>query len=309
MRKYLLLLLLLLTGCGKNSNIEGVYDSNYYKVYSPYKESVGGYTKDSYDLKDVEKTLMQLSSNYFKTNNTYYQEGQYLTNDDLKYLLNDCLNQEDDYIKTIYEQNYLNNDGTLKGISLAIVLDYKIEYKEDGKIKTKTISDDELIKYAKGVAPDIIKYTREKIPNVRILLGIYIDSTDGKFVSFAVTSDEKLKFKDVNIESYSLSGNYVAKNDTDNYNYYIELKEALTDFDVYIDGKALYQDNKVNNITININTSYLTRGKLLYLTNLVSQNLKFNYSTKVYINYNNKTKALLVKEENTLEVKIYLMEE
>ena len=100
MRKYLLLLLLLLTGCGKNSNIEGVYDSNYYKVYSPYKESVGGYTKDSYDLKDVEKTLMQLSSNYFKTNNTYYQEGQYLTNDDLKYLLNDCLNQEDDYKTT-----------------------------------------------------------------------------------------------------------------------------------------------------------------------------------------------------------------
>lgn len=309
MKKYLLLLLILLTGCGRNNNIEGIYDSAYYKVYSPYKESVGGYTKDSYDLTDVEKTLMLLSSNYFKTNNSYYQEGQYLTNDDLKYLLNDYLNQEEPYIKTIYEQNYLNSDGTLKGISLAIVLDSEIEYIEDDKRKTKTISDEELIKYAKEVAPNIIKYTREKVGNVRILLGIYIDSTDGKFTSFAVTSDEKLKFRDVNIESYSLNGNYVAKNDTDNYNYYIELKESLTDFDVYIDGKALYVDNKVNNITININTSYLTRGKLLYLTNLVSENLKFNYLTKVYVNYNNKPKALLIKEENTLEVKIYLMEE
>lgn len=308
MKKYLILLLLLLVGCSKNDSIEGIYDSNYYKVYSPYKESVGGYTLDSYDKEDVEIMLMKLSTDYFKPSNTYYQEGQYLTNDDLKYLLNDYLNQEEKYIKSIYEQDYLTNDGNLKGISLAIILDKEIEY-EDDKIKTKTIEDDVLIKYAKEKSYDIIKYVREKTGEVRILLSIYIDSNDGKFTDIAVTSDDNIKFKSVNIANYSLSGNYVSNNDTDNYNYYIELKEALTDFELYINGNALYQDNKIDSITINLNTNYLTRGKLLYLTNLVSDNLKFNTLTKVYISYNNKLKALLVKEENTLEVKIYLMEE
>lgn len=308
MKKYLILLLLLLVGCSKNDSIEGIYDSNYYKVYSPYKESVGGYTLDSYDKEDVEIMLMKLSTDYFKPSNTYYQEGQYLTNDDLKYLLNDYLNQEEKYIKSIYEQDYLTNDGNLKGISLAIILDKEIEY-EDDKIKTKTIEDDILIKYAKEKSYDIIKYVREKTGEVRILLSIYIDSNDGKFTDIAVTSDDNIKFKSVNIANYSLSGNYVSNNDTDNYNYYIELKEALTDFELYINGNALYQDNKIDSITINLNTNYLTRGKLLYLTNLVSDNLKFNTLTKVYISYNNKLKALLVKEENTLEVKIYLMEE
>lgn len=309
MKKYLVLLLFLLVGCSKNDNIEEIYDSNYYKVYFPYKESVGGYTIDSYDKENVELMLMQLSSNYFKPNNTYYQEGQYLTNDDLKYLLNDYLNQEEKYIKSIYEQNYLTNDGNLKGISLAIILDKEIEYKEEGKIKTKTIDDDILIKYAKEKSYDIIKYIREKTGNVRILLSIYIDSNKGNFTDIAVTSDNKLKFKTVNINNYSLSSNYVSNNDISNYNYYIELKESLKEFELYIDSQALYQDNKIDNIKININTNYLTRGKLLYLTNLVSENLKFNTLTKVYINYNNKLKALLVKEENTLEVKIYLVEE
>ena len=33
----------------------------------------------SYDKNEVDMMLMNLSTNYFKVNNSYYQEGQYLT--------------------------------------------------------------------------------------------------------------------------------------------------------------------------------------------------------------------------------------
>ena len=64
----------------------------FYRTLIPYKESVSRglvvsniYTK--YDMKEVETGLMRISQNHFDTENYYFQEGQYLDEETLKYWL------------------------------------------------------------------------------------------------------------------------------------------------------------------------------------------------------------------------------
>lgn len=312
LKKWLFLLIFLLVGCsGDQENLDVSFEGDYYKVYYPYKESVGNYSLESYDKEDVEKMLMTLSTKYFKPSNSYFQEGQYLNENDIKNLLKK-LNKNDEnfnYIKSIYEQNYLYEDGNLKGVSIAIIVDPIQEYKEDGKIVKEEIKESKVIKYAKDRSSEIIKYLREKVGNTRIVLAIYVDSDDSYFDSIGMTSDDKIKFSSLTTHYETLNSKYVSTNDTFNYNSYIELKQALSYIDYYMESKVLYQDSEALSVTININTKYLTRAKLLYLTEVVGDNINFSSLTKVYIKYNNTPKALIVKEKNNLEVKIYLLEE
>ncbi|MCI8444870.1 MAG: hypothetical protein HFG15_00380, partial [Bacilli bacterium] len=90
--------LLLLTGCGmgkkqknkQTTNLE--FDDAYYQVYEPYQKGKGNNyvvnnAVNNYDLTEVENTLMNISREYFTVKNTFYQEGQYLTETELKDLL------------------------------------------------------------------------------------------------------------------------------------------------------------------------------------------------------------------------------
>jgi len=139
----ILFLILLVTGCG-DKDINITYDDNYYQVASPYKVGIGSYSIRSYDKNEVDLKLMNLSTNYFKTTNSFYQEGQYLTSKEIKELIN-TYNETDEividkvsikpkYITSIYEQNYLSYNGELKGISLAMVVSNKQYYDNYYKI-------------------------------------------------------------------------------------------------------------------------------------------------------------------------------
>jgi len=308
MKKWLVLFLFLLVGCSKEENLSISYDNTYYDVYTPYLESVGNYSLKSYDKANVETMLMSLSMQYFKTNNSYYQEGQYLNKDDLKKLLEE-VNKEHSYIKAIYEQNYLASNGVLKGISLAIILDPIQDTVENGKKVSKTVLDDELMKYGMKQAEVILKYVREKIHDERIMIALYKDSDSGIFYYDGITTNDKIKFEALHYHYENLDNNFVSSNDTVNYNYYTGLKESLKDFKVYVSSRALYKENELVQLTININSDYITKSKLLHLTKVVSDNINFNTSVKIYVKNNNYKKALLIKEKDTLEVKIYLLEE
>lgn len=313
MKKVLVLLIcLLLVGCNKDEEKSFIsqFDDTYYQVYEPYVKAIGNYSLESYDKETVENGLMNLSMQYFKTNNSYYQEGQYLAKDDLIYLLSqDVLNKNDNkynYIKAILEQNYVSSNGTLKGVSLAIVLD-QIQYtKVDGKTKKVVIKENDLIKHTQMVVNELVKFVRDKIGDERIMIAVFLDDV---FIYSGITSDDKIELKKLNYHYESLDNNYVIKNDTKNYNQYLVLYDKVSDYNTYISTKAFYDGNTLNNLTIDINTSYLTKPQLLNLASTVSKNIDFSSYTKVYIKNNNQIKAFLIKEANTLEVKIYLMED
>ena len=133
MKKLFLIFLILLVGCGKKEElIEINYDNSYYQVATPYKESIGSYSIANYDKEEVESMLMKLSTEYFKTNNSFYQEGQYLTSEELKELINqfneteeieiDDIKIKPSYITSIYEQNYLTNNSFWSVVKIILII-------------------------------------------------------------------------------------------------------------------------------------------------------------------------------------------
>lgn len=64
----------------------------FYRTLIPYKESasrglVVSNIHTKYDMKEAETYLMRISQNYFDTEKYYFQEGQYLDEEMLKYWL------------------------------------------------------------------------------------------------------------------------------------------------------------------------------------------------------------------------------
>lgn len=339
----ILLCILLLTGCGsKNKNqtkkaMNLEFDDTYYNVYEPYQKGKGNnYVVDNvignYDLTEVENTLMSISSSYFSTKNTFYQEGQYLTEANLEELLSDQkLNKIDNitidnitikpvYITYIHEQNYLSSNGELKGVSIALVLNpYQKYTNEYGTYQYKEIDHNQLIQYGKEKAKDVISYLRkkEKLKNTQIIVGLYMQSNPndvlpGSFQYVGVTTNEDITFDQVSYQYQYLDSDYAMNHDIDAYNVYSNLKRKINEQfkNVYPASKGLYVDNHLNNLEITLTTSYLSRSELMLLDQLVSReigNFNSNISVKIYTKENNAITSLVVKAKNSTKSNAYIM--
>ena len=106
-------------------------------------------------MEEVETELMDISKIYYDSNKLYYQSGQYLDNEFLKELLMEINDFEEIkvgdkkikpiYITSIFEQNYLNEDGVLNGISLGITINrYQSYINEYKSISYKIVESDEV---------------------------------------------------------------------------------------------------------------------------------------------------------------------
>jgi len=319
---YILLFGILLTGCGEKEFENIKYDDNYYQIAKPYKDVVGSYSIASYDKNEVDLMLMRLSSNYFKTNNSFYQSGQYLTTKELKELIN-LYNQTDNikvdkveidpnYIISIYEQNYLNYQNELKGISLAIVVNNKQYYEDSYKI----IDEEIVINYAKEKALDLVKYMRnkEELQNVKIVVGIYLESNNtlaGSFKYIGETNNDSIDFKYINYNYQYLDSNYVMNNDTDTYNTILALNQNISNYStVYLSPIGLYQNDKLVEVNLTLTKGYFKNSEILSIIGDITSNLNtFDSSVKlnVYFKNNNDIKAYVTRKNNELET--FIMEE
>ena len=323
MKKILLILLLLLVGCeNKEDTIKISYDNSYYQVAVPYKENIGSYNIRDYDKEEVESMLSKLSTEFFKTNNSLYQEGQFLTTDEIKNLVTEYNNTDkiemDDiestpsYITTIYEQNYLATNNVLKGISLAIVVDNKQYYENN---KYKVVNEKIVLDYALAKANDLISYMRSKdgLENINIVLGIYLeDDLKGSFKYLGSTDNDTIKLEHVNYNYQLLESNYVMINDNKTYNNFIAIKNSLSDYNVYLNAYGLYQDKTLNEIKITVNKSYFKRSEILNIINIITNNFGVfdtNVDIEVYFKSNNTTKAFLSKNSGETKINTYILEE
>lgn len=335
--------MLLLTGCGgknkgqpkKVTNLD--FDDAFYKVYEPYQKGKGNnYVVDNalsnYDLTEVENTLMRISSSYFPVKNTFYQEGQYLTEENLEELLSDKkLNKLSNidingitikpaYISYIHEQNYLSGSGELKGISLALVLNPYQKYTNTyGTYQYKEIDRNQLIDYGKEKAKDVIAYLRknEKLKDTQIIVGLYIQSNPsdvlpGNFEYVGATTNHEITFLQVHYQYQYLDSDYAMKHDIDAYNVYSNLKRKVNEQfqNVYPSAKGLYVDSRLNHLEITLTTSYLSRSELMLLDQLVAReigNFNSNITVKIYTKENNIITSLVVKEKNSTKSNAYIM--
>ena len=318
---YVLFLIILLTGCGEKEEVNNItYDNTYYQVATPYKETIGSYSLSSYDKNEVDLMLMNLSTNYFKTNNSLYQAGQYLDSSEIKTLVNkynetesikvDKIDINPKYITTIYEQNYLTMNNNLKGISLALVVTNKQYYSETSY---KIIDEKIVLDYAKEKANELVKYmySKEELKDVKIIIGIYLESNNtlnGSFKYIGSANKEKVELQYVNYNYQSLDSNYVMTNDSDTYNNILAIKQSLNEFNnVYINPIGLYKDKQLVLVNLTINKSYFKNSEILTITNILTNNLNTfdsNIGINIYFKSNNNIKAFISKKDNKLETHI-----
>ncbi len=278
MKKIILLFIcLLLVGC--QEKIETIYklDNNLYKVNTPYKEPVSNYSKESYNKKNVEKMLMEISEEYFSNDLYVFEEGQYLTKENIIELLK---NMQKDVI-AIYEQNYISNDS--KAISIAIVIN-NLNYDD-------TYND---IKYLEN-------HLNSLCPNHKLLITVYKENDSLLEGNIIYIYDGEMNY--VNYNYQFLDSNYILNNDLQSYNAFLDIKSKITDNDIYITGVGLYKDKLLEEVVININNNYLSTSQILYISQNITASLNnFIDQVEVKVNFNSgeDLKALLIKKEGFL---------
>lgn len=342
MRKFLLFILIcfsvcFLTGCEQSEDQQKEadlhFDDTYYSIALPYVEGVGGHYvvegAGNVPINQIDISLMDLSTTYFKTNNSFYQEGQYLSFDELKDLLRmERLNQAPSidvdgvsltptYITHIHEQNYLSSNHKLKGISLALVLN---PYQKINETDYYEADVNQVIQFGKEKAKDLVSYLREKeeLQDVRILIGLYVCGNpnmmdSGSFQYLGITRSDQIQFDAIDYQYHYLSSSYVMDHDFNHYNSFLNFEKELKLIKdgLFVSGQGLYIDRQLSSLNVTIHSSYLSRSEVLMLGQVVGDQLIQLFEPSIYIHtkivVNDEVKAFVTKERNSLRVHFYVL--
>lgn len=331
MKKLLILLIIFVTACN-NANEIGDYDGNRYRVFHPYKEghNYSLNTLNNLNMEEVETYLMDISKEYFNPKTNYYQNGQYLKESDIKDILNEINSFEEievdgikispKYLTTIHEQNYLDSNGKLTGVSLGLVINRFQQYTNSyGATLYKELEYEEVLKIAEELTSLVLQSYRSKydLPKTRILVGLFFqtsvkDTRPGVYTKFGITTTNTIKFKELNYSYHDLDSDYASVNDMTNYNAYSNLLENFKDLNMYVNAYAIYKDNNPVNIIINFNSVNTNENLRLYINqrinNYLINSFKYQDDIKIYIRSNNEIKSVLIKNKNQIEGNIYLLD-
>lgn len=320
--------LILLTGCTKkveeNKSID--YGEKVYQVYTPYKSSISSYALDTdtvrYDTSSIDKILMDYSMDYYNPTDYYYQAGQYLDTDTLKNLLStkklnnkkatiDGNEVEHNYISYIYEQDYLNSNGEIKGMSIMLGLN---RYHKVGS-DIKELDTTEALNIGKAKANDLVSYIHsiDELKNINVVVGLYMlpstTSTDGGSLEYIGNNDKNVvNFNKVSYGEYYVTTDYVKSNDNvtyQNFNTIVNfLKDAYSGLN--ISSKCTYKDSVLVKQIYTINTVYKNDNEIMAInksfleeyTKLFSKDIK----AELIIKADGKVVSLLTKTGDTSNV-------
>ncbi|MDD4282563.1 MAG: CamS family sex pheromone protein [Bacilli bacterium] len=343
MKKLLLigLMLLFLTGCRDDDNIvrklEMDFDNEYYQVATPYKKSISGNyvinnVLNNYDINDIENSFMMLSSNYFKTNNSLYQEGQYLNREELKELLSkEKLNKNNPieingsmikptYITSVYEQNYLTNNGNLKGITIGLIFNpYQAYEGEYGSYDYEEVDLDVLESIIFDRANEVVKYLKNKLglEKTKIVVGVYLQNRPNAMLPggiryIGITTSSSIDLVEINYEYQYLNSSYVLNNDINIYNAFNSLEKSIKKVKdiISVSAKGLYYNNKIQNIEMTVYSGTFSNSELLYLSEVISEelvNFDNHINIRIIIKSNETMVAFINKESNSLKSNVYIL--
>lgn len=333
-----LVCIIVVAGCSTNSDdVENTYsikyNDDYYSIYMPYKKGVSdNYILNSnvvdFDVETIEKDLIQISTNAFSVDKFYYQEGQYLTKTKLKELLGeDHLNKTDEQsidgktikpkiVAGIYEKNFLNKNGDIKGISLGVVLNPYQAY--DSNNNYVTMDNDTIIDFGKEASKKLIEYMRTnfKLDNIPILIALYVEASPesnvgGNYLYYGVTENNEIKFNYINQKNFYMNSKNVKELDVTNYNNFKKFEETIRQYDnsIYLSGLGYYNGDNLSKIDVIVTKSHYSYGELLYINQLLSENaMKYFKDVKVIIEVKaiNDIKSYIVKEQGETSTDIFI---
>lgn len=340
----LCLVMFLLVGCGKKedkvqTNVTGdeasmdSLDDSYYKMIKmPRSELSEQFYNDFSTTDDFEvigRDLQILSSKHFSTSSYYMSEGQHITRDEKKKLLQ--RNQEYTLqpkarttiegvlnpvmVSSIQEQDFYVKDGskyTLKALSIAIVIEPR---DANNHVLTTPMSDKIVKAYAKDTIKKFYDYMQnsesmQKLRDLPMLIAVYQASNSeestmsGKYIYESYCDDELGDIKTLNHKNVLFSSKEAEKIDMATYSEFNEiknnLKKASTEAAGLV-GEAKYIDNEIQSMVIEAHLNVKTYTELLYLTSLLADNIdrKFSnsFDVKTLIYSQDGLKAIIVKNK------------
>ncbi|MCI9049423.1 MAG: hypothetical protein HFF36_03060 [Coprobacillus sp.] len=341
----LCLVLFLLVGCmgkqegvqeeasGDEATMESLDDSYYKIINLDSSELRERFYTDFYSTKDFEtigRDLQLISSQYFSTSNHYMSEGQYfgreqkralvVRNTKSKYSIQPKKGTTIDGVKdpvmvsNIHEQDYYVKDGskyTLKGISLAVVLDPK---DSNSQTLVTPMSDSTVKNYGKECIAKVYDFIQKeeslaKIKDLPILITIYqaTDKTrstlNGKYIYSSYCHKSLGSINDLNYRNVIFSSSEAESIDKITYAEFNEIKNNLKSSATEaagLVGEAKYIDGEIQSMIINANLNIKTITELQYLTSLLADNIdsKFTYDfdIKILVNSQDGLKAVIIKD-------------
>lgn len=321
----------------------------YYRTLLPFKPSASrgmivNNLNTRYDIREVEKGLLRLSTQNFSTENHFFQEGQYITedmalswirreSDDNPEGLNPAVTEDmsDDeiadkapiYLAHIVEQNYLtmtdDKKVRLDGISIGLAMN-SIYYMRSGK--DVPISDKVLEEQGTQMGEEIVKRLRsiEGLENIPIVIGLFKQESNnaiipGHYFATAVAEGGKgpagWKKVDENHVVFPAASNDDKYRDVDTAfrNFKQAIDEYVPSF-VNVIGRGYYSNGTLRSLEVEVPIQFYgkseTIGFVQYLTGLIPQHLPKNVPIEVSITSMNGPEALIVKEPEEEEAYVHI---
>jgi protein involved in sex pheromone biosynthesis len=288
---------------------------SYYQTSAPYKPAEArGLILDKMvsriEADELELGLMELSQEYFDPEDYLYQDGQYIKakelsawlkrksdhkeglNPPLKISKNDDWKtkiqkekKSPEYLAYILEQNYLNKNGELAGISIGIALNsiYHIRvFDEKGltHFDEVKINNKELEKFGKEVAQEILVRLRgkEKLEKVPIFISLYKQQDKGSvkpgnfFASTYVNGNDTSigSWDEVERKYYLFPSKEGEKFDKETATKMKNVKEEIQEYfphtDVKLFGKGLYINRDLKRLQMYIPIEPVSKTELVAFT-------------------------------------------
>ncbi len=287
---------------------------------------------------NITTGLMELSQQYFSTNDVAFKENQFLTYDVLDAsdyttgLLGrssdsnpDGLNQSKDEsfdtgndksvkgiapLIDIYELDWYSGTA-LRGISLTMVLTQNA-YDADGK--SVEVTEDQLKVFADAQGKKLNSYMRENFPEISsdtpILIAVYILSDDailpGHYVMQAYCTSSSATFNDVNEDWMLVPSTDFTEKDEDVATQFTELKTGLSGFtpdDVFVIGEARFKDDVLVELNITVNIHAKTAAEAVALSQYISGQTSLftstNYELTIDISSDNEHIAVIRRSKGS----------
>lgn len=322
---------------------------DYYRTLLPFKPSASrGMIVNSlntrYDIREAEEGLLRLSTQQFSTDDHFFQEGQYITeemalswirreSEDNPEGLNPATTEDmsDDeiaekapiYLAHIVEQNYLtmtdDNKVRLDGISIGLAMN-SIYYMSGGI--DAPISDKVLEEQGTLMGEEIVKRLRsmEGLENVPIVIGLFKQESNnaiipGHYFATAVAESGKgptgWKVVDEAHVIFPASSNDEKYRDVDTA--FLNFKQAIDDYVpsfVNVIGRGYYSNGTLRSLEIEMPIQFYgkseTIGFVQYMTGLIPQHLPKNVPIEISVTSMNGPEALIVKEPDEEDAYVHI---
>ncbi|MBE6114876.1 MAG: hypothetical protein E7191_07305 [Erysipelotrichaceae bacterium] len=354
MRSKILVIFLLfsmLTACASNKDKESALlieksNTGNYDIVIPYemsstREYHTQYANSSEDFDTIGSRLLEISKEYFPTNEYVLGEGSVITYNRLIQLvgresdtqemgLNPRRGENLDIgvkgvemvnavlIRDVVEQDfYKMKDGQaeLAGISLCVVLNPVQDVVRDGKTTEYTLSDDFLFDYGTMMSRKLDRYMRTlgESRDVPILITLYVNGESGSYVpgymlGKALFKDRTPSFERMNEKWVLFPSNEATSIDSDNTAQFSTFKSALSEFiedDVGVVGIAFYEENTLQKLNITVQYTHKTYVELVsiiqYCSTLLETFGNDTFDIMVHFKNQSQTKAIVLKYAGSQE--------